>query len=106
MNHCFVISCAVFSDLLLPGSDLDNVLVQMQWIALEYAAFRHSIFLRWLLDGADIELSTISYETLRQYLVIITRMTGYETADIYEYLENSFESLLWDWGYFALIIGK
>ena len=25
---------------------------------------------------------------------------------IYEYLENSFESLLWDWGYFALIIGK
>lgn len=96
----------VFSDLLLPGSDLENVLVQMQWIALEYAAFRHSIFLRWLLDGADIELSTISYETLRQYLVIITRMTGYETADIYEYLENSFESLLWDWGYFALIIGK
>ncbi len=96
----------VFSDLLLPGSDLENVLVQMQWIALEYAAIRHSIFLRWLLDGADTELSKISYETLRQYLVIITRMTGYETADIYEYLENSFESLLWDWGYFALIIGK
>ena len=96
----------IFSDLLLPDSDLENVLVQMQRIALEYAAFRHSIFLRWLLDGADIELSTISYETLRQYLVIITRMTGYETADIYEYLENSFESLLWDWGYFALIIGK
>ena len=96
----------VFSDLLLPDSDLENVLVQMQWIALEYAAIRHSIFLRWLLDGADTELSKISYETLRQYLVIITRMTGYETADIYEYLENSFESLLWDWGYFALIIGK
>ncbi|RGF65728.1 flagellar protein FliB [Ruminococcus sp. AF32-2AC] len=96
----------IFSDLLLPGNDLENMLVQMQWIALEYAAFRHSIFLRWLLDGADTELSKISYETLRQYLVIITRMTGYETADIYEYLENSFESLLWDWGYFALIIGK
>ena len=46
----------VFSDLLLPGSDLENVLVQMQWIALEYAAFRHSIFLRWLLDGADIDV--------------------------------------------------
>ena len=96
----------IFSDLLLPGNDLENMLVQMQWIALEYAAFRHSIFLRWLLDGADTNLSEIPYETLRQYLVIITRMTGYETADIYEYLENSFESLLWDWGYFALIIGK
>ena len=96
----------IFSDLLLPGNDLENMLVQMQWIALEYATFRHSIFLRWLLDGADTNLSEIPYETLRQYLVIITRMTGYETADIYEYLENSFESLLWDWGYFALIIGK
>ena len=96
----------IFSDLLLPGNDLENMLVQMQWIALEYAAFRHSIFLKWLLDGADTNLSEIPYETLRQYLVIITRMTGYEAADIYEYLENSFESLLWDWGYFALIIGK
>ena len=96
----------IFSDLLLPDSDLENVLVQMQWIALEYASIRHSIFLRWMLDGTDANVSEISYETLRQYLVILTRMTGYETADIYEYLENSFESLLWDWGYFALIIGK
>ncbi|OKZ58175.1 MAG: hypothetical protein BHV92_04985 [Clostridiales bacterium 45_37] len=96
----------IFSDLLLPGNDLENMLVQMQWIALEYAAFRHSVFLRWMLDGTDANVSEISYGTLRQYLVIITRMTGYETADIYEYLENSFESLLWDWGYFALIIGK
>ena len=96
----------IFSDLLLPDSDLENVLVQMQWIALEYASIRHSIFLRWMLDGTDANVSEISYETLRQYLVIITRMTGYETADIYEYLENSFESLLWDWGYFALIIGN
>lgn len=96
----------IFSDLLLPDSDLENVLVQMQWIALEYASIRHSIFLRWMLDSTDANVSEISYETLRQYLVIITRMTGYETADIYEYLENSFESLLWDWGYFALIIGN
>lgn len=96
----------IFSDLLLPDSDLENVLVQMQWIALEYASIRHSVFLRWMLDNTDTNVSEISYETLRQYLVIITRMTGYETADIYEYLENSFESLLWDWGYFALIIGN
>ena len=33
-------------------------------------------------------------------------LTGYEEADIREYLENSFEELLWDWGYFALITGK
>ena len=27
-------------------------------------------------------------------------------ADIYEYLENSFEELIWEWGYLALITGK
>ena len=46
------------------------------------------------------------YETVRDYLVVITRMTGYDEEDIYEYLENSFESLLWEWGYFALIVGN
>ena len=54
----------IFSDLLLPDSDLENVLVQMQWIALEYASIRHSIFLRWMLDGTDANVSEISYETL------------------------------------------
>ena len=92
----------IFSDLVLPDSDLESVLVQMQWIALEYATIRHSIFLRWMLDGCG----PLDYTTVRDHLVVITRMTGYETADIYEYLENSFESLLWDWGYFALITGK
>ena len=32
--------------------------------------------------------------------------TGYEDADIREYLENSFASPIWDWGYFALVVGK
>jgi len=33
-------------------------------------------------------------------------MTGYNEEDIFEYLENSFEDPLWDWGYFALILGR
>ena len=48
---------------------------------------------------------TFSYEKVREALVIINRMTGYDEEDISEYLENSFESLLWDWGYFALLAG-
>ena len=66
-----------------------------------YGVIRHSIFLRWLLDGQK----EIAYETVRDYIVIICRMTGYDEEDIYEYLENSFEELVWDWGYLALIIG-
>ena len=47
----------------------------------------------------------ISYEDVRDYMVVVSRMTGYEEDDIYEYLENSFEHIIWDWGYFALICG-
>ena len=81
------------------------MLIQMQWITMEYAVIRHSLFLKWLLNP-DTSTASLPYETLRDYLVVITRMTGYEENDIYEYLENSFESLIWDWGYFALITGK
>ena len=68
---------------------------------MEYGVIRHSIFLRWLLDGQK----EIAYETVRDYIVIICRMTGYDEEDIYEYLENSFEELVWDWGYLALVVG-
>jgi len=33
-------------------------------------------------------------------------MTGYEEEDIINYLESSFEALLWDFGYPALIVGQ
>ena len=95
----------LYSDLLMPGATLKDMLIQMQWIAMEYAVIRHSLFLKWLLNS-DSTTVALPYEAVRDYLVVVTRMTGYEEEDIYEYLENSFESLIWDWGYFALITGK
>lgn len=92
----------MFSDLVMPDGNLEQMVIQMQWIAMEYTVIRQSIFLKWLQDGCG----KFTYETVRDYMVIITRMTGYDEEDIYEYLENSFESLVWDWGYFALIVGK
>lgn len=67
---------------------------------MEYAAIRYSIFLSWLLSGEQ----ALTYHNIRDTIVILTRMTGYEDDDIYEYLENSFESLYWEWGYFAMIL--
>ena len=79
------------------------------------ATIRHAVFLHWRLsqgEGSFCEegISTscrrgISYEDVRDYMVVVSRMTGYEEDDIYEYLENSFEHIIWDWGYFALICG-
>lgn len=61
--------------------------------------------LKWCLDADGISAEeALDYETVREYMVVISRMTGYEDEDIREYLENSFAELIWDWGYFALII--
>lgn len=94
------LSNEIFSDLLLPGGDIDSMLIHLQWIGIEYAAIRYSIFLSWLLSGEQ----ALTYNSIRDTIVILTRMTGYEDDDIYEYLENSFESLYWEWGYFAMIL--
>ena len=87
----------------VPGSDLTltTLLLHLEWIVLTYAVIRHSLFLAWLQGGRQ----PLSYETVRSYIVILNRMTGYNEEDIFEYLENSFEDPLWDWGYFALILG-
>ena len=88
------------------------MVVQVQWIAMEYATIRHAVFLYWLLgmenkfsNGKSISQEALAYENLREYIVVISRMMGYEEEDIYEYLEKSFEDIIWDWGYFALICG-
>ncbi len=94
------LSNEIFADLLLPEGDLDSMLIHMQWIGMEYAAIRYGLFLSWLNSGQ----TPLAYETVRETIAILTRMTGYEDDDIYEYLENSFESLYWEWGYFAMML--
>lgn len=93
----------LYSGLLLPGidQDLEALLLHLEWIVLTYTVIRHSLFLVWLEDKQPL-----SYEAVRNYIVILNRMTGYNEEDVFEYLENSFEDPLWDWGYFALILGR
>ena len=91
-----------FTNLLIPDSDLEGMVVMMQWIAMEYVMMRQALFLKWM-QSAKKELA---YETVRDYMVIVSRMTGYDEEDVVEYLENSFQSLIWQWSYMALIIGN
>ncbi len=86
------------SDCLLPDSDMQDFLVHLEWIALEYATIKHFLFLDWLKNG------TLTYKRVRDTIVLISRMTGYEESDIYEYLEDSFEDVVWEWGYLAMIL--
>ncbi|MFR7829980.1 MAG: hypothetical protein ACLU3F_00295 [Blautia wexlerae] len=73
------------------------MLIHLQWIGMECAAIRYSIFLSWLLSGEH----TLTYNDIRDAIVILTRMTGYDDDDIYEYLENSFESPVLGMGIFC-----
>jgi lysine-N-methylase len=91
----------IFSNSLMPESDLESIVVMIQWIAMEYAIMRHAIFLSWLLD----EQEKLSYSMVRDYIVVISRMMGYDQEDICEYLDKNFNNLIWEWGYLALIIG-
>ena len=86
------------SDCLLPDGTMQDFLVHLEWIALEYATIRHFLFLDWLENG------TLTYERVRDAIVLICRMTGYEEEDIYEYLEDSFENVIWEWGYLAMVL--
>lgn len=92
------LTAEIESDCLLPEGTMQDFLIHLEWIALEYAAIKHFLFLDRLENG------TLTYERVRSAIVLICRMTGYEEDDIYEYLEDSFEDIIWEWGYLALIL--
>ena len=58
----------IFSNSLMPESDLESMVVMTQWIAMEYAVMRHALFLRWLLD----EQEELSYTVVRDYIVVVS----------------------------------
>lgn len=92
----------LFHNMLIPESDLESMVIMLQWIGLSYSMIKHCTFLEWMLEGHD----AIKYDSLKAYMVILSRMTGYDIEDIYEYFENSFEDYIWEWSYFGLIVGE
>lgn len=101
----------IFADCYTPESTFECMVVKLQWLAMEYGAMMQAIFLYEELQeeqsGKPGGLpKAYPFEDLKRMIVLIERMTGYEDDDIYEYLENSFEDLIWEWGYFALVVGE
>ncbi len=89
-------------NLLMDEMELQDLIVAFQWIVIEYSVIKQSIFLKWMLQDGD----KLEYTTVRDYIVVMSRITGYDQVDIKEYLENSFESLIWEWGYLAMVVGN
>lgn len=92
----------IFGNCLMPDMTLADVVMGFEWVTLEYAVLKQVLFLKWFAEGEK----SLEYPMIRDYINVISRVTGYEASDIREYLENSFESVIWEWGYLALIVGN
>ncbi|SFG42721.1 flagellin lysine-N-methylase [Oribacterium sp. WCC10] len=90
-----------FSGLLIPGMDLRDMVMQFEWMIMEYAIIQQALYLKWK-ENPEHDLS---YETVREMIVLISRLTGYDADDIEDYLESSFESPIWDFGYADFLLG-
>lgn len=89
----------VYADTILPDSTLTDFVMKLQWISMEYAVLMQKLFL-------DYHLKFNSYAKIRDAVVVVSRMMGYDEADIEEYLNNSFDEMIWEWGYQSLLMGE
>ncbi|WP_036606339.1 flagellin lysine-N-methylase [Oribacterium sp. P6A1] len=90
-----------FSNLLIPGMDLRDMVLQFEWMMMEYASILQALYLTWTMTPDH----KLTYESVRDMIVLISRLTGYDASDIEEYLTNSFESPVWDFGYADFLLG-
>lgn len=92
----------IYANCLMPEMSLEDMVMGFEWIVLEYAVLKQAVFLKWIKQ----EEREIEYSSVRDYITVISRVTGYDQSDIREYMENSFESIIWEWGYLALVTGN
>ena len=88
----------LFATLVMPEEEMYGVLIKLEWLGIFLAALKESLFLYW-----DIH-NGLDYDAMRDITVVLARMTGYSDEDVEEYLENSFEDVIWEFGYMGLII--
>lgn len=83
-----------FATLLIPGCTLRDMVLQFEWMIMEYVLIVHAMVLQRLCEDA-----ALAYPKARELLILIARMTGYDGDEIEEYLRDSFENPVWPWGY-------
>ena len=89
-----------FESLIIPEGDYESFVLKFEWLAIEYACLKQMCYLKYR-DSGELDFNNI-----RKYTVLISRMMGYDDEDIFEYLENSFEDPVFEWGYLALLLAR
>ena len=125
-----------FATLLIPGCTLRDMVLQLEWMIMEYVLIVHAMVLEILSERdvedaagtsnseedvgdairssgsqgavggrasevaeADMVNAPLAYPKVRELLILIARMTGYDGDEIEDYLRDSFENPVWPWGY-------
>ena len=83
-----------FATMLIPGCTLRDMVLQLEWMIMEYVLIVHAMVLQRLCEDAPLV-----YPKARELLILIARMTGYDGDEIEDYLRDSFENPVWPWGY-------
>lgn len=98
-NRIRVLLCEeIYASMLTPHSAFTVMVEKTEWIAMEFAVLRQWMYLFWDMNGK------LEEEDILQITATLFRIMGYCDEDILEYLSNSFESEIWDFGYINLII--
>lgn len=88
----------ISSAVITPGTEqVLDILVKLEWMAMEYAVLLQVLFLQQ-------RKGTLSYGELRESVCVIFRMMGYADDDIWEYMENCFDDVIWPWEYYSLLV--
>lgn len=114
MENCIVTK--IFSDCI--SDDIDDMIVKFQMIITEYVMVRYSTFLsdlwRQRKDSGSLRTDTgrlsqtscfvPDYVTVRDYIVVYSRIIEYNTEGIKEFWEDSFDEAVWEFGYMLVLV--
>ncbi len=91
-----------WASILQQESSVEDMAMVYQWVVLEYCTMKHAIFLSWL---ADDEVP-LTYEKVRDYVMLIARLSAYDTPEIKNCMCLSYDATYLAWEHLALLVGN
>lgn len=88
----------ISSAIITPGTgQVLDILVKLEWMAMEYAVLSQVLFLQQ-------RKGELTDKKIQKSVCVVFRMMGYADDDIWEYMENCFDSVIWPWEYYSLLV--
>ena len=101
IENCMV--SKIFSNCI--SDDIDEMIISFQMLITEYVMIKYSTFLRWLMKERQSNVKKeIDYNDIKDYIVVYSRIIGYNADGIKEFWEDSFDEAVWEFGYMLLLI--